>query len=210
MPKKIVIITSNDLISRHLLAETLGHLKQHKNLLIIYDASSTWKRVVKLINKKRISIIWLLKVTIARFFQRMHLRNYTQFSTKLIPNSIIHNNSELTNFLNSNEDIAKVYCFRAGLVINKLNVHKANFINLHCAKIPKYAGLMSIARALADGDYNQECVLHKVVEAIDSGVILGKQVYKLDPSLPYWKNELHAYQVGASFLKKILLTEYKL
>ena len=78
------------------------------------------------------------------------------------------------------------------------------FFNVHCARIPDYAGLGAIYRALNDGSLEQLAVMHKVTDAIDKGEIIATKRYQLDPKLSFHENENIAYLTGIDLILEIL------
>lgn len=51
---------------------------------------------------------------------------------------------------------------------------KDRLINIHPSLLPKYPGVKTHARALAAGESEHGCSVHLVVEAVDSGRVLGQ------------------------------------
>ena len=47
-------------------------------------------------------------------------------------------------------------------------------LNIHPALLPKYPGLHTHARAIANGDAEAGCTVHEVTEDLDAGPILGQ------------------------------------
>ena len=54
-------------------------------------------------------------------------------------------------------------------------------LNIHPSLLPKYPGLHTHARALAAGDAQAGCTVHKVTADLDAGPILGQATV---PALP--------------------------
>lgn len=202
----VAVLTSMDKISLSLIKQLFSEMQDTSNIVLIIDKSSSLKRLIKLIVHKRISVLWLIKMMIAHFRQQLFLQK--TLAPHNLPDNIrleaVSNNQDLKKILLDYPDIKKIICFRAGLIINSKNINMVEFLNIHCAKIPEYGGLMAVSRALNNHDYEQECVLHKVITTIDGGEVLKTQPYTLNPNLPYWKNELTAYQTGIVLLKSVL------
>jgi methionyl-tRNA formyltransferase len=116
--------------------------------------------------------------------------------------------------ISSNQDLLQliqalkprqVFLFRAGLIINRQVIGAgADILNVHCAKVPEYGGLGSIARALADKAYEQHATLHRVTARIDEGEVLAVEPYRLDARLSYRRNEEIAYEAGIRLLTREL------
>lgn len=51
---------------------------------------------------------------------------------------------------------------------------RGNMLNIHPSLLPKYKGLHTHARALANGDTEHGCTVHEVTRALDDGPILGQ------------------------------------
>ena len=99
-----------------------------------------------------------------------------------------------------------VYLFRAGVIVNADTLaFGVPFRNLHCAKIPEYAGLCSLWRALRDEAFDQEASLHAITTTIDDpSTLFATEPFRLDPGRSYRENENLAYDVGARLLAREL------
>lgn len=51
---------------------------------------------------------------------------------------------------------------------------EGRLVNIHPSLLPKYPGVKTHERALEAGDAEHGCTVHMVVEAVDSGTILGQ------------------------------------
>ena len=93
--------------------------------------------------------------------------------------------------------INTVILFRASIIINKDLINSnVEFINTHCARIPDYAGLGAINKALKNKDFDQEATLHHVAAKIDAGKIIATLPYQLSSSFSFRENENIAYNAG--------------
>ena len=54
-----------------------------------------------------------------------------------------------------------------------------HILNIHPSLLPKYRGLNTHARALANGDLAHGCTVHEVTAALDEGPILGQARVKV-------------------------------
>jgi len=191
---KKIIVVGDDKIGRALVAQIQGRTQ----IEILLNKSSSIKRIWRLYRRGSLSFCLLFKMAFAELIRKNH-------SIPTLP--IIKSNQDLFRVIQENS-IDEVYLFRAGLIISRdiLNLG-ANILNIHCAKIPDYGGLGSIARALRDGAYDQVATLHRVTETIDQGEILATEPYKLDPNLSYRKNEDIAYAAGMRLLLNWLKIE---
>jgi folate-dependent phosphoribosylglycinamide formyltransferase PurN len=184
---KKLLVVGNDKIGRKLISK----IGSRQDLIIRIDASSDLKRLLKLIRRGSIHINVFIKMGIAEILRK----DYTIESFEKI-----YNNADLLKAIRAFH-IKRVYLFRAGLIISKQVLRsKAEILNVHCASIPDYGGLGSIARALRDHAYDQEAMLHRVTEKIDEGEVIATIPYKLDKNLSYRKNEDIAYDAGIQLI----------
>jgi methionyl-tRNA formyltransferase len=169
----------------------IARLEPAPHLLVLLDVSSGWKRVFRLLRKKRISPSLLWKMGWAEF--RREDRRIQDFGR-------IRNSRELLQTIRET-GAQRVYLFRAGLIIPEgILTSGAEILNVHCASLPRYGGLGSIRRALEDKTWDQEATLHRVEASIDSGEVLRTVKYSLDPRRSYGQNEDLAYEAGIHLL----------
>lgn len=76
---------------------------------------------------------------------------------------------------------------------------RERIINIHPSLLPKYRGLDTHQRALADGEANAGCTVHIVTEEVDSGEILAQSEVPIEPS-----------DDAASLANKVLEAEHAL
>ena len=94
------------------------------------------------------------------------------------------NNGELFHILLKNKiDIAIMYGF--GIILNRDIIDHLDIYNIHPGKLPDYKGRHPTFFATINGDKSIYYTLHKVVEEIDSGEIIGQ--VKMD--YYYWQDE---------------------
>jgi hypothetical protein len=116
----------------------------------------------------------------------------------------VRSNRDLLDIARANT-IGRVYLFRAGLIVSRSVLDSGlDVLNVHCARVPEFGGIGSIARALAAEAFDQLATLHRVTERIDEGEVLRTRPYRLDPAAPYWKNEDAAYAAGVALLLETL------
>lgn len=190
----ILLVVGNDKLGRRL----VSRLGQIAGVKIIFDCSSDYSRAFKLLKKGVISLSTMLKMVLAE-------RRRVDFN---VPQSeSITSNSELLAVIQRLTPDA-IYLFRAGLIINKQVIATGiPVLNIHCASLPHYGGLGSIARALKDGAYQQEATLHRVTTRIDDGEVLATMPYRLDPKSSYYANEEAAYEAGIALVMELFLKE---
>ncbi len=184
-----LLIVSNDKLGRKL----INIIEEKKiDIMIVYDRSSSLKRVIRLIKRGIIKLPIFIKMYLAEL-KRKNFKVNGDYSS-------IRTNQELIAFLYNNS-ISEVYLFRAGLIINKKVIDSGvKLLNTHCARLPQYGGLASIARALKNKDYMQNATLHQVTKKIDSGIIFDELPYELSASKSYFENEEVAYNEGIKML----------
>ena len=190
---KTLLIMGNDKISGEALKQ-IAPLSEH--IEVVIDQSTNIRRIIRLLANKRISLSLLIRMLLCSI-----LRKGKKPSGSI---KIITSNQSLQELLCSRK-FARVLLFRAGLIINAESIKTGiPMLNVHCAKIPEYAGLGSIWNAIRDKTWHQEATLHHVTTTIDGGDIVDSEPYALDPKKSYCKNENIAYQAGFRLLKRSL------
>lgn len=183
---KTIYVIGDDKIGRAAM-NALG-----KDKKVFRNQSVGTRRVLKLVRKNVIELRDIITMVLA------DLRRDDQ-SIPEFP--IIKTNEDLLDCL-SVEKPDRVICFRAGLVLNRKVLSLGpQFLNIHCADLPDFAGLGSIPRALRQGILDQNACLHEMLPEIDAGRILHKAPYQLSRTRSYRENEDIAYAAG----RKILL-----
>jgi folate-dependent phosphoribosylglycinamide formyltransferase PurN len=164
-----------------------------ESLLVVIDRSTTLKRVIRLIFRKRLSVLLVLKMLICEYKRSNRSVSQSNFSA-------IKNNKDLLEAIDSYKP-EKILLFRAGLVINKEVISRGiPLLNIHCAKVPEYGGLGSIDRALRDNAVEQNATLHQVTTTIDEGIVVEVEPFVLDTKRSYCYNENIAYEAGLKLL----------
>lgn len=131
-----------------------------------------------------------------------YFRKITQRKFEIHPT--IRNNHELSEIIKIYQ-IDKVMMFKVGLIIDVATLSLfPNIFNIHCAMIPKYAGLGAISKALMNHEYSQFAVLYKINEKIDFGDIIDREPYTLEKGICFYKNEDLAYRAGIRLLLRHL------
>jgi methionyl-tRNA formyltransferase len=190
---KIMLILGGDRIA----LRALGEICVSENLTVVLDKSTSIKRVLRLLIKRRLKLFVLLKMVLCEFF-----RVKPQVSISHFPS--IKNNQDLLDLIDKCSP-EKIFLFRAGLVINeKVIARGIPLMNIHCAKVPEYGGLGSIDRAITDRAVEQNATLHQVTVAIDRGATVDIEPFTLDLTKGYCFNENIAYQAGLRLLKRTI------
>ena len=190
---KIMLILGNDKLSGEAL-RALASIGDH--VLVVVDCSTGLCRVFRLLIKKRLSLLLLIRMAWCSF-----LRKGENPSRKF---DRIKSNDSIQSLLKLHRPEC-VVLFRAGLVINVETINTGiPMLNIHCARIPEYAGLGSIYKALKDKAWEQEATLHRVTKTIDGGEVIISEPYRLDPQKSYCENEDIAYKAGIRLLGRAL------
>lgn len=74
----------------------------------------------------------------------------------------------------TNPDILCLAGFMRILTPGFIRRYEHRMLNIHPSLLPKYPGLHTHARALAEGDVQAGCTVHEVTAALDAGPILGQ------------------------------------
>lgn len=163
---------------------------------VVFDQSSSLKRILNLIIRKRISLWLVVKMALAEIFRK------SEYKDKSIPS--ISSNRDLQAILNS-QKFDQIILFRAGLIIESSIIDKdIPIYNIHAATIPEYGGLGSIYRAISDNELDQRACLHSVTNKIDEGTVIDFENYKLSKESSYSENENVAYQAAITLLQRTL------
>ncbi|MEZ4273011.1 MAG: formyltransferase family protein [Myxococcota bacterium] len=189
---RTLIVVGNDKLGHLAIAQLQGCVHHD----IVLDASSDWRRVASLLLKRRLSLGVVAQMAMADLMRQ---------DAAITSMPIVNSNADLKRLIEQHH-YQRIVLFRAGLIINRGLIESAKDItNIHCARLPDYAGLGAIARALKDGALEQAATLHRVTHKIDGGEILDCEPYQLKPSKSYRHNEDLAYTAGIRLLKRTVL-----
>lgn len=166
-----------------------------EDAIVLRNRSVGVKRVIRLIRKGVIRLRDVIEMGIAE------LRR----SSPAIPDfPTIETNRDLQQIIQENNP-DRVVCFRAGLVLsNDVLGMGPEFLNIHCADLPGFAGLGAIRRALDQDALVQNACLHEMVGEIDAGKVLCKEPFELSHSLSYRENEERSYSAGLKILLSLV------
>ena len=166
------------------------------NLHILVDRSTNAKRILKLLQSKRIQLGLVVKMFWAEL-----VRKGCKPPREL---QAVKSNADLRQQINQ-ASYEKIYLFRAGLIINQSVIRTGlKILNVHAAKVPEYGGIGSINRALNEEAYDQYASLHVVTSKIDDGQVLDKEPFTLDSQKSYLENEQIAYDAAICLLLRSL------
>ncbi len=184
----VLLICGDDKLSRELISK----IPESWIFQLAIDRSNDLRRIFRLLSKKRIQWAAIFQIAWADLFRKDHQihRSFDQVRT----------NSDIESLIKK-YTINTVILFRASIIINKelINSH-VEFINTHCARIPDYAGLGAINKALKNKDFDQEATLHHVAAKIDAGKVIATQPYQLNDRFSFGENENIAYDAGIDLI----------
>jgi hypothetical protein len=190
---KTLLILGGDKITR----SALETITTSAELMIAIDNSTSLRRVLRLIVKRRIGLLLVIKMIVCEI-----LRKNPKFSTKEFVS--INNNSDVLRVIDEFKP-ERICLFRAGLVISREVIQRGvPLMNIHCAKVPEYGGLGSIDRAIKDKAVEQHATLHQVTTTIDRGKVFDLEPFYLDLKKSYCINENTAYKAGLRLLKRTI------
>ena len=76
--------------------------------------------------------------------------------------------------MDAKPDIVCLAGFMRVLTAEFVDYWRGQMLNIHPSLLPKYKGLHTHARALATGDREHGCTVHRVTAALDDGPLLGQ------------------------------------
>lgn len=191
---KMMLVVGNDRIARKAIRELGGEIS---SLLVVRDVSSGFRRAWKLVHGRRLPLSLLVRMAACELSRENNGACFRDFP-------VIRNNRELVRLIGQYKP-GRILLFRAGLVISRSVLETGVPVwNIHCARVPGYGGLGSIARALRDRAHDQCATLHEVTERIDAGRVLDTEPYALDSGRSYCWNENTAYDAGIRLLRRTL------
>jgi folate-dependent phosphoribosylglycinamide formyltransferase PurN len=192
MTDKTLLILGNDKIS----ARVYASLPSDDRLVVAIDRSTNVGRVLRLLRRGSLTVrlvVQMMWCELRRSAPRMCSAAET-----------VTSNVDMVRLINLHAP-QRVVLYRAGLIISRAVLATGvPIMNIHCAKIPEFGGIGSIARALEEKAHHQCATLHQVTDAIDSGVVFDTEVYELDPAKSYCVNEDYAYAAGHRLLLRTL------
>jgi folate-dependent phosphoribosylglycinamide formyltransferase PurN len=192
MTDKTLLIFGNDKIS----ARVHASLPPDERLVVAIDRSTNVGRVLRLLRRGSLNGRLVVQMLWCELRRSAPAARTTGES--------VSSNSDLVKLLNLHTPM-RVVLYRAGLIINsEVLAAGVPIMNIHCAKVPEYGGIGSIAKALREHAYLQCATLHQVTETIDSGVVFDTEAYELDPDSSYCVNEDRAYAAGQRLLLRTL------
>ena len=188
---RTLLLVGDDKIGRRLIRRiTLGG-----DVTVAIDASFSVGRVWRLLRRRAINVRGIAQMALAEFQRPREARpRLTE----------VRSNKELLTLMRA-ERPDRVVLFRAGLIVNGAVIDSGpELLNVHCAKLPQFAGLGAVGRALDEKDYDQCATMHHVTNKIDAGEVVVIEPYSLDPARSYCDNEDTAYEAGIQLILRVL------
>ena len=181
--------------------EKLTGLNKIKTAVFISGAGSNFKNLIKFSKIKKTPIS--INLVISNFNKANGLKYADQFNIKQkIFNFNDIKNTErkiLTLLKNDKINLICLAGFMKILSRNFIKKFDGKIINIHPSLLPKYKGLNTHRRAIANKDKFAGCTVHYVTEKLDSGrIILQKKI------------KVASKDNSVSLAKKVLKQEYKL
>ena len=181
--------------------EKLTGLNKIKTAVFISGAGSNFKNLIKFSKIKKTPIS--INLVISNFNKANGLKYADQFNIKQkIFNFNDIKNTErkiLTLLKNDKINLICLAGFMKILSRNFIKKFDGKIINIHPSLLPKYKGLNTHRRAIANKDKFAGCTVHYVTEKLDSGkIIMQKKIKVVTKDNP------------ASLAKKVQIQEYKL
>ena len=187
-----LLIIGDDKISR----KVVTSLPYDRHLRIVVDTTSLYRRVLRLLRRGSLTAPMLLQMAWAEMCRK---------GEPAPPLPTVKNNHDILSVIKK-YGIDTAFLFRTGIIINSsVLATDVNVMNIHCAKLPDYAGLGAIYKALKNEEFYQEATLHRVAKQIDLGETVETLPYALRPELSYRHNEDIAYEAGAKLLARRLV-----
>jgi len=162
-----------------------------------FNKGLTWamRRTFKLYGLN--GFLYLLYIKLSKIMQPIQFVNMTkQYNFK----SIDMARSMLINL--NQEDIVISLSAPSKIPVEWLDQVKAK-VNIHCGKLPKYAGMMPIFWQINDGLDEISITIHGLAKEIDTGKVFLETKIKLSHSL--FETSRLAKRESAHLLKKFLL-----
>lgn len=186
---RITIVTSRDYYG--LLLE--NKFEETQGVSVVFNSSERLARIFGLLQRHSLSTRFLVKAMVCR------LRDF-----RVLPGrTSLRNELSLREYLRvSSTEV--VIMFRMGIIVSGETLKNWTVVNVHVAKLPDYAGLGSILKALDAKDYCQLATAHRAVEKFDAGSKVLAIPYRLSPQLSYCQNERNAYLTGIKVVEALV------
>ena len=181
--------------------EKLTGLKKLKTAVFISGAGSNFKNLIKFSKIKKTPISINLVISNTNKAKGLRYANKFDIKKKIFDfNNIKDAEKNILIFLQK-EKISFICLAGFMKILSKNFIKKFNgkIINIHPSLLPKYKGLNTHQRAIANNDKFAGCTVHYVSEKLDSGKVIMKKRIKIS-----------AKDSTTSLAKKVLKQEHKL
>lgn len=105
-----------------------------------------------------------------------------------------------------NPDVIVSVRFSLIFKTNLLRIPRFGIYNVHPGALPRYAGLMSVLRALLENENDLGCTVHQADEGIDTGPIYSVSYLPVESNKSIFEYTRELYYLGLNELIKLLST----
>jgi len=181
--------------------EKLTGLKSLKTAIFISGAGSNFKNLIKFSKKKMAPLSINLVVSNVYNAKGLKYADQSNIKKKIFDFKNVKDSEKKILILLKKEKINFICLAGFMKILSNDFIKKFNgkIINIHPSLLPKYKGLNTHYRALANKDKFAGCTVHYVTEKLDSGKIIMQKKIKISIK----DNEV-------SLAKKVLKQEHKL
>ena len=94
-----------------------------------------------------------------------------------------------------------------GLLIPKVLLERALWLNVHPSLLPRWRGAAPVERALLAGDDETGVTIHRTVEALDAGPVAAQLAFAIEPDDDAGAVYARAAELAAELLRDVLAQE---
>ena len=181
--------------------EKLTGLKKIKTAVFISGAGSNLKNIIKFSKLKQSPISIHLIVSNTNLAKGLKYADQFNITKKIFNSYNIKNTEKKILILLMKEKISFICLAGFMKILSKDFIKNFNgkIINIHPSLLPKYKGLNTHHKAIANKDKFAGCTVHYVTEKLDSGKIIMQK-----------KIKIVGKDTSISLAKKVLKQEHKL
>jgi phosphoribosylglycinamide formyltransferase-1 len=175
--------------------------KKVKCAVFISGTGSNLKSLIHFSKKKKSPISVNLIISDNSKAKGLKFGKIYKISKKVInyKNRIIAENKIISEIKNNNIKFICLAGFMRILSKNFIRNFKGKILNIHPSLLPKYRGLNTHQRAIANNEKYSGCTVHFVSSKLDSGKIILQRKFKISK-----------LDTAKSLAKKVLIQEHKL
>ena len=216
---KIFIITQFDPIYISSFFEELFYILEIKNLklnLEIFDMPNFNENKISLLKRliKFYGFFDFIKLLGIYLYEVFFKRKFEKFKKNLKSKNIklhkIHsvNNDKFINYVKEQKPDLVLSVSAPEIFKEKLlNLNNTKFINIHCAPLPKYQGMMPNFWQKLNNEIYTAITIHEISREIDKGEILYQKKYDLLQSDSLHNNLVRAKKISALALLEFLFKD---